>query len=514
MTAQLHGTPLSDLKENKDAHEIQIVAKSIGMPFATVVDLFMAQMIGTKEGLRDETLFGIFYARIPASLGPALNNLPEAGIDDAFMSQVLSGVLTYSRNLLSQALTTAVTGNVLPASYGDAQDSELTRLDALRVQATANAPYIGGNTPISALLAAGSVPSEVQTAFLSAYAANGGLLGPTWTALRANTNLSQADLARLDATLSLAELMTGNLPLINDTLQRLSQQTLPRVSDLALLDQNDWMARITSVDPQATSIPQALPNEPPAERIARFGKALAEAFAGRYPTTAFVGGLTKARTSSFATKEELISFLSANPTLNLESTNIDQYVASNTVTISTPALADLKTAQRLYRISPDYTSAEALNNAGCKSAKSVYFAGRGPFISQALGGESAAKLAYAEAEMTYATALTIYGRYNLGVNSVDIAASASSAPPPGTIANFPDLQALFGSQDYFECEDCQSIYSPAAYLVDLLEYLKQFTATPQAGVNAARLGHCKRARRGKRARRFSLPAPGGPVYCT
>ena len=482
VTAQLHGTPLGDLKENKDAHEIRFVAKSSGMPFTTVADLFMAHVIGTKHGLRDETLFGLFYARIPASLGPTLNNLPEAGIDDAFMSQVLSGVLAYSRNLLSHALTTAVTDNVLPASYGGFQDSELTRLDALRVQATASAPYIGGQTPVSALLAAGSVSPAVQTAFLSAHAANGGRLVPTWTTLNANTSLAEADLATLDTTMTLGELLAGSLPLVNDTLRRLSQRTLARISDLALLDQNDWIARINSVDPQATSIPQAAPNETPAQRIVSFAKVLAERFAGRYPNSAFVGGLMKARTSSFATKEELISFLSANPTLSLESTDIDQYVARNRVTISAPALVDLKTAQRLYRISPDYASAEALNSAGYRSAQSVYFAGRGPFIAkmaEALGGESAANTAYAQAEMTYATALTIYSRYNRRFNSVGPRVIYSPGPNPGTLANLPDLQALFGSQDYFACEDCQSIYSPAAYLVDLLQYLTRFTVTPQ-----------------------------------
>jgi hypothetical protein len=375
----------------------------------------------------------------------------------------------------------AVGSNVLPASYAQAQESEVARLDALRVQATASAPYIRGKTPVSDLLAAGSVSSQVKTAFLSAYAAMGGRLGPTWKALRANKNLSKADLATLNTTLSLGELLTGNLPLINDTLQRLSQKTLARVSDLAILDQNDWIARITSIDPQARSIPQVLPNETPAQRIARFAKVLAGRFAGRYPTAAFVGGLIKAQTSSFTTKAELVSVLSANPSLNLARTNIDQYLAKNKVKISALALAELKTAQRLQRLSPHYSSIEALNSAGYKSAKSVYFAGRGPFIekmTQALGSASLAKMAYARAQMTYATALTIYGQFNQAINYVGTAVIASSAPDPGTVANFPDVQTLFGSQDYFACQDCQSITSPAAYLVDLLEYLKQFTATP------------------------------------
>jgi peptidoglycan hydrolase-like protein with peptidoglycan-binding domain len=65
VTAQLHGTPLADLKENETTHEITFVANAIGATFANVAYLFMAHVLGAKNALRDETLFGIFYERIP-----------------------------------------------------------------------------------------------------------------------------------------------------------------------------------------------------------------------------------------------------------------------------------------------------------------------------------------------------------------------------------------------------------------------------------------------------------------
>ena len=33
---------------------------------------------------------------------------------------------------------------------------------------------------------------------------------------------------------------------------------------------------------------------------------------------------------------------------------------------------------------------------------------------------------------------------------------------------------LFGSQDYCKCLHCQSIYSPAAYFVDLMDFIKKY----------------------------------------
>jgi hypothetical protein len=488
VAAQLQGIPLSELKENNDTQDLQFLSNSAGIPFDDVAYLYVGFALGTRNHIRDATFFGVFYQGIPASLDAALASLPDAGIDDAFMTQVLNGVLAHSRTSLSQALTAAVNANILPSSFAANMDSELTLLDALRTQSTGNTPYVRGKTSLNDLLAAGNVADTVKAAFTQAYADNAGQLGPTWTALRANRNLSSADLAMLKTTLSVGELLTGNLPLVKDTLSRLSQKTLATVQELALLDENDWMARITAVDPQATTIPQVLPTDTPQQRIARFAKALAGRFAGRYPTTAFAGGLSKAQTSAFAnTKTELISFLTANPSLSFRHTNIDQFIATNKTAISAPALADLKTAQRLSRISPHYPTVEALKTAGHESAQSVYFKGRTPFLAlmtTAFGSASLAKMAYARSQMIYATSLMAFGRYNLALNGISVAALGSPKPDPSALTNLPDLQALFGSLDYFQCEDCQSVYSPAAYLVDLLQYLSGFSASGGGVTNA------------------------------
>ena len=487
VAGQLHRIKLTSLKENSQVHELQFLANAVGTDFNKIAYLYIAQVLGEQHGIRDETFFGIFYEGVPASLRAALANLPDAGIDDTFTAQVLSGILTQSHGSLNQVLTAATASNVLPASYGSVQASELTLLDALRTQAVGEAPYVRGKTPLTDLLAAGGVSGPVQTAFIDAYSSNNGQLGPTWKALRANTSLPKADLTNLNTTLSLGELLAGNIPLIKDTLTRLSQGTLANVQNLALLDESDWVTRITAVDPGATSLPTVLPGDSPQERITRFAKALTERFTSRYPTTAFAGGLSKAASSSFATKDELVSFLGSNPSFTFRQTNIDQFISANNITLSNDGLAGLKTAQRLFRISPHYATVDALNSAGYKSAQSVYFQGRNAFVSAmtpAFGSASLAEMAYARAQMTYATAVMAYGRYNAAFNGLTLPVTGPSAPDPSTLANLPDLQALFGSLDYFQCEDCQSVTSPAAYLVDLLQYLSWFKVTTGAVANA------------------------------
>lgn len=489
VTAQLQKVPLGTLRQNKHASELQFLASAIKAPFDDAVYLYMAKALGAKYKLAEATLFGIFYQGIPSTLEAALSSLPDSGIDESFMEQAFAGVLAHSHDTLAQALQESASANVLPASYGVNTEAQLNQIDALRIQQVGATPYVRGKTALNDLLTAGNVASAVKSAFVETFSASSGQLGPTWKALRANKALSAADLATLDTTLSLGELLTGNLPLVKDTLTRLAKKTLASVQDLALLDESDWVARITSVDPKAASIPQVLPEDTAEQRIARFAQSLASRFASRYPTTAFVGGLTKAKSTSFAgTRQELVTFLSAQPTLNLKHTNIDRFLGSNKVTLSSAAQRDLKTAQRLFRLSPHYATVDALKSAGYMSAQSVYFKGRAPFLAQmgtAMGSASLAKMAYARATMAYASALTVYARYNLALNGLSVAAMSSPAPAAEQLAGLPDLQALFGSLDYFQCEDCDSIYSPAAYLVDLLQYLSTIGASG-AGIGNAR----------------------------
>jgi hypothetical protein len=480
VSAHLQEEPLSGLRENKDTHELQFLASSTEVPFNHIAFRFIAAALAARNGLKDATLFGLFTQSIPPALNAALVSLPDAGIDDAFIGQVFSGVLAHSRSVLSQALTSAVKADVLPASYASFLESELNLLDSLRVQSLGNAPYLRGKTSLSDLLNAGGISEAVQASFVKAFADHDRHLESTRATLRAKKELVSEDLDKLDVTLCAGKALGGNLLLVKDTFSRLSQKQLASVQDLALLDENDWVARITALDPEAASIAPVFPDDPASRRIARFAKALTERFAAEYPTTTFAARLAKAQTSSFAdTKDELVTFLTAHPKFDLKTTNIDHFVATNKVTLSAAALRDAKIALRLWRLGQGYDAVEALRGAGHSSALSVYSQGRGPFVAQmttALGSASAANMTYARAHMTYATALTAFGRYNLALNGTSVAALASAAPDPTLLTNLPDLQALFGSLDSFECADCQSVLSPAAYLVDLLQYLGQIGA--------------------------------------
>src|SRR5262249_12165023 len=50
-------------------------------------------------------------------------------------------------------------------------------------------------------------------------------------------------------------------------------------------------------------------------------------------------------------------------------------------------------------------------------------------------------------------------------------AAAREAAKQTLIKQYPTMASLFGSLDFCDCQECGSVLSPAAYLVDLLQFL-------------------------------------------
>jgi len=158
------------------------------------------------------------------------------------------------------------------------------------------------------------------------------------------------------------------------------------------------------------------------------------------------------------------------------------------------AIDHLKAAQRILRITGKPRAVEPLLADGLDSAFRIVRVPAIRFVrryADLLGGEAAAKRAYATAYRTAATAqlaLTTTSQAVLGPSPwavrggpahgaqsrrhqqvLDLLKSkARGDAPAGGSSSWPDL---FGDQAWCACEECQSVYSPAAYFVDLLHML-------------------------------------------
>ncbi len=60
---------------------------------------------------------------------------------------------------------------------------------------------------------------------------------------------------------------------------------------------------------------------------------------------------------------------------------------------------------------------------------------------------------------------------NVGTPAAITSPNYTKAEIQAALGDIPNLEMLFGSLDFCECEYCQSLYSPAAYLTDLLRFI-------------------------------------------
>lgn len=142
-------------------------------------------------------------------------------------------------------------------------------------------------------------------------------------------------------------------------------------------------------------------------------------------------------------------------------------------------IKQLKRLQRLYQLTPSNEAMVALSNIGFDSAHDVIAMPRDVFLAR----HGARFPTIAQAELVYSKAEQIaaatYGFFMGAVQLTSTADVAATSPPraireqtrAALCGQLPTLDNLFGSLDFCECEHCRSVLSPAAYFVDLLEFL-------------------------------------------
>ncbi|HEU4497437.1 MAG TPA: neuraminidase-like domain-containing protein [Flavobacterium sp.] len=140
----------------------------------------------------------------------------------------------------------------------------------------------------------------------------------------------------------------------------------------------------------------------------------------------------------------------------------------------------LQTLQRSVKLTGDTTdlrATKALLDTNLTSAYAITQKGESAFIelmrSKEIDRKAAATIYCRSVAMASTVTLLAaqYMRYEQGNMLMPSSLADPVYDPGGTLPNLPNLEALFGSFNTCTCSDCQSVYSPAAYLTDLLHWL-------------------------------------------
>lgn len=394
----------------------------------------------------------------------------------------LQGLLSQERETLKIELEAAAADNVINAS--SLGDIELL-LDDLQAQVVEQAltetQLPAGEGSLAKVANAAGLNATATRAFIEAAATQGNLPpNEFWQYVRDNNILGDADIEKIQLNLNLSTVSLNNMALTS-ALQ--SRPDVNSASDLAELSDSDWDDLTTN---NQAEIPEDIEGETPEERRFNYATLVKRVVEDAFPTRVLA---RKIRTGSDINDAEIDTFFSNNKEFEFRRGTVRDFLKRKPTALD--GIADpvafrrkLEGYQRTFRLSPPnarYDSFRVLYNNNIRSAWDVKRLGRRRFIKQfsgPLGGEHVARLTYRRAADVSAKSIILYSRYASQFNRLPTAVfNADITQETGTekdeLLQIPNLATLFDSQDFCSCKHCRSVLSPAAFLVDLFEYLKE-----------------------------------------
>ncbi|MER7952467.1 neuraminidase-like domain-containing protein [Streptomyces sp. NPDC096079] len=475
--AHLDGAGLAEVGEDADGQELAYLSRATGHHAREIGQAAQAARHERSTGLAAETYFGLLARGLPADLA----SLARRSVSEA-----------------SAALAAAADHGVISSADGAGEFMAALRLRELRAAETADraGPDALAPTPPDGLVPSRSarifalaVPDPEARARL--YAAH--LDGDGTPASMAGELDGHAE--RLDLALELGRLTDDNPPLVKALLARFDTGEFTHRRDLVRLDGRwpDLVAETggapesepepspgarsrTASAPSSTSAPSSASAPPSAsarsfDSASQYADALRTRVAEAYPTAHLAFRLAEHPDHADAPATR---FLADNPEFDLTATRVDA------TTVPDPeARHELGAIQRTFKIAPRFEAMRALRGGGFHSAYDVARIGASDFARTMSGhlDEDEARSVHARATQVHAEAVNLVADLRTA-GQADVPWLPAILPQT---AQIPDWEDLFGSADYAPVEESRSVHSPAAYLVDLLYYLRRLGGGVQTG---------------------------------
>ncbi len=419
------------------------------------------------QGIAPEFYYALFRAGLPAST------------DSLFQASPATVQAIWEQ---------AVTGGVIPQRLAKQVPAAVASFQAIGAARSLDAPPPAGISTLREMITATLPETAQQDQFARLYAQYQGNWAGFWEAAETAFGTTASNALRL--TGQLLYLTVNNQPLVAALRAAEKGSTLTSPLDLVsrgYYDPAPWTPLI------GASIPSQIPGATADEQTANYAQLLAAQVRIAYPTAVAgdqvrrnilpVPGAADVAQSvaGFLTEHQVDFAIGVEP--------VQAYLArTGLTTTAAPVVSAIKRIQRVYQLTPDDVSMSTLLYHNLDSAFAITrydAAGFARAFTDHLGGGQAgadkAAAIHARAKQVFAATLSVTVGYlgarlapGLGgVTPIQYGFAPPAATPDFPVTAYPTLEDLFGSLDYCDCTDCGSILSPAAYLVDLLNYLDQ-----------------------------------------
>jgi hypothetical protein len=439
--------------EDLSPDERELVARSSGAPEQRIETLANARRLGRAWGVSAEVAFALLQDGVSADQ---------------------RGLLTRRLPDLRQLLITATERDVISAPD---LDRAMDALEEATVKLAFQSPDPGNVAALADVLAVALPDRQAQAQFLRRYARHEADAEVFWDDLA--TDLGDSTVQRVQRTLQLDALARSHLPLVQRLDALLEAGALRSLRDLATWEEADWLGLLREGQTgEAIGTPAGVPGKTKAQREKAYAGYLKRSVQRAFPTAAVQHRL---ETDEEFTNQAYTRFLQRNGEFEFGRQSALAFLREHP-----GALADVEPTERatltrqllgmerLFGLARTPQQVHTLMRAGLDSANSLLRLGKWR-LTHVLGSEPEAVLMMAQAKSTAITSLAVTAKYAPAYNQI----TAHVLPPPwlsllDDLDTSANLSNLFGSQNFCTCKHCRSFYSPAAYLVDLLEFLDRF----------------------------------------
>ena len=473
ITPLLDGLTMSQLTENSEVQDITFLSNETGIDRQVIAWIAVSALRAEEEDLlRHEEYYGLFRQNLPTDL---------------------NALLGQDGDTLRGAIAKSARDNIIRPMPEQDLDDFVARVLQLEARRTLHPSRENEPASLGDLLTV-AVDAGKHELIAKLFLERGGANDAFWKALEEETSVNPDELKAVRQTLALGAFTANHLPLVRALYQMgRDKQVFADLRGFAQLDETDWQAVLQRPQEPGDKNSKPIGFPPGQQSIEPYAHTLNQFIENTFPMAVIANQIQRDNSTESPSKEansDVLVFISNNPEFSFTDTRPESYLSTNTIVklrdIKNPDVlrAQLKSMQRVFNIVPSYPKMRALLADGLHSATAIVQLGKRRFTekyAEPLGGTSKAREVYRKAEHVHATALNVYMKHAAAFNSPTpyvISGAVKERHDAGSFvaarSSLPiaaDLSTLFGSLDLCDCEHCLSLYSPAAYFVDILKFL-------------------------------------------
>jgi len=395
----------------------------------------------------------------------------------------ITSLNAHNNEYLTRLVEHQVKNGIIGPQDEKAVAATLKGLQEYAVQTVLDKPLVNEGQPFGKLMESSGISSDSTSRFVQAFQGHAGTTQEFWTDLAAGKyQIDPEEVPQLRFTVQAGSLALGHLPMV-ESLQRLkNNQEISTLKELAGWNRERWTQFLIEEERKNRDIiPAEVPGDTQDARRSAYAKAMSRVMEQSFPTESLAGNFANEDSPG---SMRFTTFFSNNTDFHIGETEIGTFLKENQDALRgikdpNAFVLDLKKTQLRYMLSPGYDryeSMKVLERMGVGSSNDVTGTGWKQFSRDYVeqgGSEEMAGMVYEMAGHNAAMVQNIQFKYG---TDVGLSTYVTGISDYGKFFNplmddDPNLAALFGSLDFCECLHCRSIFSAAAYMVDILQFL-------------------------------------------